>query len=203
MESLTDLLVSQLLTALDPKPVNPTREQKYLAFLICKNLSELCETGRAIINSIESKGHPITNFPQRNNIKTCQLILERYYQVAMFIEDPECGNVPNWSVVEAFPKNNADVAFKIYQAIRKNIIDRPIGKQIQDAIKRKDKNFFIQNFDKVFENIPFKDGLVKFKNLVASPYAINSEQDYIWDFFDTLLDLFLNEEENLKVLKEL
>lgn len=203
MEILTDLLVSQLLNALDSNPVNPTREQKYLAFLICKNLSDLCETGRAIINSIELKGHPITDFPQRDNIKTCQQVLQKFYQEKMFIEDPEDGNLPNWSVIEKIPKSQSDIAFKIYMAIRKNIIDRPIGKQIQDAIKRKDKDFFIKNFDSVFENIPFKDGLIKFKNFVASEYAINTDRDYIWDFFETLLDVFLNESENLETLQQM
>jgi hypothetical protein len=201
MQELTDVLVSQVLDSLDNSSVNPTKQQRYLAFLLCKNLSDLCETGQAIVNNIESRGKPIVNLPDRNAIMLCQQILGKFYSDKMFIPDENYGNRPNWSVVGSFNKEKSDTAYKIYRAIRKNVIDSPIGKDIQSAIQLKNTKYFIQNFDKIFADIPFKDGLTKFKNFVVSPDIIPKDRDYVWDFFEALLDIFINEEENLTALQ--
>jgi hypothetical protein len=203
MENLTDSIVSSILNSLDPNPVNPKREQLYLAVLICKNLSDLCETGRAIVNSMESNGNPIDGLPDRSNIAMCQQILGKFYSNDMFIEDTEFGNKPNWQVISSFKKDRGDTAYKIYRAIRKNIIEKPGGQDIQKAIERKDKEYFIGNFDKIFIDIPFKDALLKFKNFVSSPYALAQDQTYVWDFFEALLDIFIFEADHLRDLSKM
>lgn len=204
MENIIDGVVSSILNSFDPKPVNPTREQRYLSFLVCKNLSDLCETGRAIINNIESQGNPVGLLPNRDDIALCQQVLSRFYSNTMFIEDEEYGNRPNWKVVDQFG-SKGEGAGKIYRAIHKNIILKPGGEDIQVAIKKKDKKYFLENFDGIFTDIPskFSGALCKFKNFIASPYTITEEQDYIWDFFESLLDIFIYEKDNLEDLQKL
>jgi len=203
MENLTDVLVSQLLNSLDQQPVNPTKEHLFLGFMICKNLSDLCETGRAIVNKIESQGHSIKQLPDRSQIGLCQEILHKFYSDDMFIPDDDIGNRPNWSAVTNFDKNKSHTAYKIYRAIRKNIIEKPTGKQILSAINQKDKTFFINNFDKIFADIPFKDGLLKFRNFLAMSCISQHDQDYVWDFFSALTDIFVYEENHLDDLKSM
>lgn len=212
METIIDGLVSSVINSFDPKPVNPTKEQKYLAFLVCKNLSDLCETGRAIVNNMESQGHPIDLLPNRDNIALCQQVLSRFYSNDMFIPDEEYGNRPNWNMVNKF-SGKGEGAVKIYRAIHKNVVDQHnaknvkkiTGKDIQNAIQKKDKKYFVENFDKIFADIPstFTDALFKFKNFIASPYTITADQTYIWDFFESLLDIFIYEKENLEDLQNL
>jgi hypothetical protein len=204
MENILDGIVNTVLNSFDPTPVNPTREKLYLSFLICKNLSDLCETGRTIINNIESKGNSVKDLPNKDSIALCQQVLSRFYSNDMFIEDPEFGNRPNWKIVEKY-KNKGEGACKIYRAIHKNIILKPGGKDIQKAIKTKNLKYFTENFDKIFADIPetFTEPLNKFKNFVSSPYALNKDQVYIWDFFENLLDIFIYEKENLEDLKNL
>lgn len=203
MEKLTDVVVSQILGSLDPTPVNPTREQKYLAYLICKNMSDLCETGRAIVNKIQLQGHPVNDLPDRDTIRFCQNILTGFYSEKMFIPDNECGNRPNWPAVSAFPKDKSDAAYRIYRAIKRNIVEKPDGKLIQAAIKKQDKSYFVQNFNKIFADIPFKDGMDRFRNFVATNHVPPEDQKYIWDFFDALLDIFIYEADNLKDLQQM
>jgi hypothetical protein len=205
MENFTDTIISSILNSFDSTPVNPTREKAFLSFLVCKNLSDLCETGRAIVNNIESKGNPIDLLPNRDNIALCQQILGKFYSNDMFIEDPNYGNRPNWDIIKNFSRDKSQGAYKIYRALHKNIILKPSGKNIQDAIKRKDKDFFLKNFNDIFSDIPstFTDALCKFKNFVSCPYTLNEDQTYMWDFFESLLDIFIFEEENLEDLKNL
>ncbi|CAN5871673.1 hypothetical protein BH23THE1_BH23THE1_32380 [soil metagenome] len=203
MENLSGLLVSQVLNSLDPNPVSPTKQQLYLSFLVCKNLTDLCETGRAIVNNIESHGHPLDGLPDRDSIALCQQILREFYDDNMFIPDEEFGNKPNWDKVNKFNQDQSNTAYKIYRAIRKNIIEKPGGKDIQGAIQRKDKKFFLENFDKIFADVPFKDGLIKFKNFIASPYTRDEDQSYVWDFFESLIDIYIYEQDNLEDLRHM
>jgi hypothetical protein len=204
MEVIIDGLVNTVINSFDPTPVNATREKCYLSFLICKNLSDLCETGRAIVNNIESKGNPIDHLPNRDSFALCQQVLNRFYSDDIFIEDEEYGNRPNWKAVEKF-SSKKEGACKIYRAIHKNIILKPGGKDIQKAINQKDRKYFCDNFDKIFTDIPstFTDALIKFKNFIESPYTLDTDQAYIWDFFENLLDIFIFEKENLEDLKSL
>lgn len=180
---------------LDPNPVNPTREQRYLAFLVCKNLCDLCETSHAIINAVEAKGHPIADLPERSSIAMYRNILQRYYSEDMFGDD----SLPAWKAIVSFPKDRADIAYKLYRTLRNNIVDTPIGSQIQAAIRRRDRDFFVQAFDKIFERVPYKETLLRFKALIASPYITRQDQEYVWEYFDALLDIFLSEDEYLKI----
>jgi hypothetical protein len=203
MEFVIDGIVSTVVNSFDSLPVTQNREERFLSFLICKNLRDLCETGCAILNDIESKGCSIDLLPKRDSIALCQQVLTRFYSNDMFIEDPEFGHKPNWVEVAKFNGNKGDAACKIYRAIRKNIIEKPGGKDIQKAIKNKNKKFFLENFDKIFADIPesFTEALLKFKNFVSLPDKFIKNQDYIWDFFGGLIDVFIYEKDNLKDLK--
>lgn len=208
---MIDSFVVQILNSLDRTPVAPTKEELFLSFLICKNLADLCETGRAILNDMESRRVPIKDLPQPSSVETFRLILRRFYSDDMFIEDDELGHRPNWKVVTSFDPNRSMGAYKIYRAIRKNVVSDPnvkavvTGQQIQDAIRRRDTNYFLKNLDLIFANIPkeFTEGLTKFKNFVASTGVLQEHRDYVWDFFESLLEICLREEEYLSELRAL
>lgn len=202
MDNITDLLANQMLSSLDSSEINPTREQKYLAFLVCKNLTDLGETGLSIINSMLSKGVPVDGLPEPSTIGICQTIIQKFYSDDMFIPDEE-GFSPNWSAVNRFNKTKTESSYRIYRAIRNNVVETPKAKDIQKAITDRNKDFFLKNFDSIFADVPFKDGLIEFKNFLKSPYVSSEHQDIVWDFFDVLLDLFLEEEEILEDLKDM
>jgi hypothetical protein len=200
MDIITDAILQQFLNSLDPTPVNPTREQKYLAFLVCKNLTDLCETGSAILNHIQSSGGGSSDLPEKKTINLCKTLLQVFYSNEMFIEDEEFGSLPNWSVVESFTKTKSHAAYKIYRAIRKNVIDKPDSKEVQRAVISGNIIYFQQNFDKIFADIPFKNSLGPFKNFVSSPDVRPQDQQYVMDFFRSLLDIFMDEAELLQDL---
>lgn len=201
MEKFVDGYIDQVLNSLDPTPVHPTKEEYFLACMVCKNLADLCETGRAIINNMQSRGVSINNLPRPSDIEMCQNILYRFYDDDMFQEDEEQGSIPNWQAVLKFDKSRANGAYKIYRCIKSNVVDKPIGKEIQTAAKSRDVDYFISNFDTIFANVPFKNGLLKFKNFVASSAVVPDDREYIWEFFDSLMEIFIDEQEYLKDLK--
>lgn len=204
MENLTDVLVSQMLNSFDPAPVYPTQEQKFLAFLICKNLSDLCETGRAILHDIELRGHPLKNLPEYSTISLCKQILDVFYSNNMFIKDPYGdGNRPNWSAINSFDNGKSSSAYKIYRAIRNNVVEKPDAGKIQDAVRDRNREYFLENYDKIFADIPFREGLARFKNFLVVDYVKKEHLEYVWDFFDSLLDIFIHESENIEDLKSM
>lgn len=207
MATLTDTMVGQMLNALDPAPVNPTREQKFLAFLICKNLADLCETGQSILLKIKKDGHSTDNLPDYNNIGFCRKILKGYYSDDMFIEDEELGSRPNWKVVENFTSSKTITAFKIFRALSRNIVGKNDGNSTGDiilkAIESRDRQPFVDNFDEIFKDVPLKSQLDPIKNFVAYEHVSADDQNYVWDFFDTLINMFLDQEDLLDDFKDL
>lgn len=203
MENFTDVFVSQMVNSLDPVPVYPTREQKFLAFLILKNLSELCETGEAILHDIESRGYHLNNLPDYSTISLCRQILKSFYHDSMFISDPDCDNRPNWKVVENFDRNKTNTAYKIYKSIRSNVVDKPDSINIRTAIHNRDRKFFLENYDKIFANIPFQSSLDRYKNFLVVNCVRKQHLEYVWNFFESLLDIFVGEAENIEDLKSM
>jgi hypothetical protein len=201
MEILVDGCIDQVLNSLSPQPVHPSKEEYFLACMVCKNLADLCETGRAILDDMQSRGMSVNNLPRASDIQMCQRVFDRFYSESMFQEDDELGSIPNWDAISNFDQRRGNGAFKIYLCIKHNVIDKPIGKDIQIAAQRRDEKYFIDNFDTIFANVPFKDALLKFKNFVASNAVLETHREYIWDFFDSLMEIFINERENLDDLK--
>lgn len=207
MDTLIDSFVVQVLNSMDRTPISPTKEELFLSFMICKNLADLCETGVAILNQIQRT----QDLPHPDHVKTCRMILQRFYTDRMFIPDDDMGHRPDWKVVLGFDQTKSAGAYRIYRAIRNNVIAGPsssssvTGAQIQAAIRRHDTPYFIKNFDLIFANIPeqFKQSLIKFKNFVASPVVLEEHRNYIWEFFESLLEIYLHEEEYLSDLRGL
>jgi hypothetical protein len=209
MEKLIDSFVVQVLDSLDKTPIAPTKEELFLAFLICKNLADLCETGTAILNQMGPD--KIKDLPQPKDVETCRLILQRFYSDSMFIPDDNMGSRPNWKEMAAFDQVKSAGAYRIYRVIRNNVIAGPTGvngvtgAQIQEAIKRHDTAYFSKNFDLIFMNFPeqFKQSLIRFKNFVSSPHVSQDHRDCVWEFFESLLEIYLDEDEHLKKLRAL
>lgn len=203
MQYMKDVVVSKVIDQFDKEPTNFTREKKFLAFLLCKNLSDLCQTAIRILKGISKKGIPLTGLPDISSISICDETLCSYFSESMFIENDEIGWAPVWKEVLKFPGNKTEVACKLYRAISKNITSGSQARDIQQAVQKRDKEFFIKNFDEIFKNIPFTEELKLVKNFVSSPHVKKEDQEYVWDFFDSLLDIFISEKDNLDVLKSL
>lgn len=200
MQRITDELIN---SKLDPAPVSYTREELFLACLICKNLSDLCETGRAINNKLTKQKISVQGLPDNSDIETLEGIIKRYYRDEMFRQTEEEGNVPVWDEVSRFDSLRSVVACKIYRALKKNTVESPNGKQLVEAIKKHDRAYIINNFDQIFSNVPQKEELMKFKNFICSPALEEKDQNAVWDFFDSLLDLIWNEKQNVEMLKNM
>lgn len=203
MENLTDILVSQMLSSLDPSPVYPSREQKFFAFLICKNLSELCETGEAILHDIETRGFSLENLPEYDNLSLSRQILKVYYRDSMFKENSDGDSVPDWNIIESFDTEKSNTAYRVYKAIRKNVIDKPHSQTLRKAIHERDRKYFLENYEKLFEKIPFKDAMIKYKNFLIVDYVKQEHMEYLWNFFESLLDIFIYEKDNIEDLKSM
>lgn len=178
----------------------PKREEKFLAFLVCKNLSDLCETGMYILEHIKTAGTNMSNLPDSEMIKLCRNSLMVYFSPKMFIDNSEYGSLPNWAVVENFDKMKTKTAVQIYRLIKRNIVE---NNNIIKAVNDRNKNFFVKNFGQIFAGVPFEDFLGKFKNFIVSPHVKDEDQEYIWDFFQSLLEIFTNAEDMMESLKEL
>lgn len=190
MNFLTDQLVNTMLQSLDNSPVNPTLGDRYLSCLVCKNLSDLGETGLAILIDMQQKRLSVAGLPDKGMIETCQVILKRYYTENMFPE----GQEPNLEAIKRFETEKANTAFRIYRAIRNNVISKPDSNLLQDAVTNRDKKYFLDNFDQLFADVPFQEGLNQFKNFLKSPHVPVKSQNTVWEFFEALLDVFLDED---------
>src|SRR5665648_313825 len=190
MERLTDEFIN---SKLDPTPIDPSREELFLAFLVCKNLSDLCETGRAINNELESAGKLVPNLPQNDDIKTIEGVIRRYYRDDMFTHTEESDHLPNWPVIKGYDRLRCLIAVKIYRSFKHNTIASPNSGEICDAIRKQDRKYFVEKFDQIFANMPSKEHLVKFKNFVTCSDIPESSQNRIWEFFQCLLDLISSE----------
>ena len=85
MEQLTVALVLKVLDDNDPAPISPTKEQLFFAFMVCKNLSDLCDTGLAILKDITKRGKPLTGLPDDKMINLCEIVLKGLYTDTMFV----------------------------------------------------------------------------------------------------------------------
>lgn len=201
MQFTKEALVSNLINQFDKTPTNFSREKKFLSFLVCKNLVDLCQTAIRILRGISRKGYSTEGLPDEVSISMCESSLSFYFSDAMFKDDEEYGMVPNWEVISSFPEDKAEIACKLYRVIAVNLQKGEISEAILKAVENRDKKYFLNNFDKIFKNLPFADGLKMIKNFVSSPYVSESDQEYVWDFFDSLLDIFISEKEHIEKLK--
>ena len=203
MSQIIRIILKQFIDSSDPKPVNPTKEQQYLACLMCKNLYDLCETGICIINTLKRNGSDLSQFPDTNQLDLYRKVLDGLFDHKMFIEDDKYGYIPDWDIVVKFNKESSHIAYKIYSGMKWNAVEGPSSKKLQHAIEKHDKGFFIENYDTIFEKIPFKQPLSKFKNMLDSKLITDDDQQYVWDFFEALFDMFLHEDENIEELTNL
>lgn len=204
MDQLTDSVILGLLNSLDPTPVNPTKEDLFISFLLCKNLDDLCETGIAILNDMTKRRISLKGLPGIPDIDRCKFILRRFYSNSMFVDDEEMGSLPNWGVISSFDQVKSRAAFKIYRAIKKNLSSGR-GESMQEAIRKRDTGYILKHFDEMFANIPaeFKENLVKFKNFIASNDVPKEHKEYVYIFFESLLELLFLEPQTMEQLKSL
>lgn len=204
MDQFTDSVILGMLNSLDPTPATPTKEDLFISFLLCKNLDDLCETGIAILNDMIKRKISLKGLPGIADIDRCKFILRRFYTNNMFVDDEEMGSLPNWGVISSFDQVKTKAAFKIYRAIKNNLSSGR-GESMQEAIRKRDTGYILKHFDEMFANIPteFKENLVKFKNFIASTDVPKEHKEYVYIFFESLLELLFLEPQTMEQLKSL
>lgn len=199
IDPITSFINTRITNILDPAPVNPTVYEKYLACMFCKNLADLCETASAVINKINRSGKSIDQLPNQSQIAFCKNVLNKYYSDNMFEKDLD--NKINWNIIKKFSESDAHIAYKIYLSIKKNVILRPESQKIKESIAKKDKEYFITNFDCLFDGVSFKEELILCKNFLINTSISKDDQEIFWEYFDILLDMCINEQDILNEIR--
>lgn len=208
MDILKNVFVASTLNALDPTPVNAEREDFFLALLVCRDLTGLCELG---VESLEiyRKDH-LDQFhgkkqllPDIDLLKMFQEVLLSFYTDEMFIIDEKDNKtLPNWNVIKTWPAQKLEYAYKIFRAIKNNIQKNPATNKMTESIEKRNKSYVIENFDILFKDVPFSDSLNRFKNFLLFDVMTVDQEDLLWAYFDNLMYFFNNEKEILKDLKK-
>ena len=202
MDILRNTLVRAGLNALDPRPVIATREEYYLSSLVAKNLTDLCQNGISILDSLNL---PATDkrLPDRAVIGLAADTLRTFYSNDMFVLDPnDQDTIPSWPVIEKFPKESKDNGYKIFRAIKNNIAKNPNSALMLASIENRNKKYFIDNFDTIFQDVPFTETIKQFKNFLSSNLLNPDDEELLWEFFHMLLHFFTNEQEILQPIRE-
>jgi hypothetical protein len=198
--NVTGLVAKQLLNSNDPTPGTPRKGELFMSFLVIKNLADMCETSRSIINEMQDKRANMTGLPSNQTLKVIQNVLNEFYSDKMFIPDDKWSQRPDWVVIKKFNPENTRSAFQLYRIIRRN--SQGADKMIR-ALEKRDKTFFLANIDQVFADLPMKDLISQFKNFIASEYVPKEGQELIWEYFEQLISLIQNESENIKLIESL
>lgn len=197
MDIFKNILVSSALSALDSAPVNVKREDFFLSLLVCRDLTGLCELGIESLSSLEKQ----ENLPDPSLLKLFQDVLQSFYTDDMFIIDEKDNKtLPNWKIIETWPKQKLEYAYKIFRAIKNNIQNNPAANKMTESIEKRNKTYFIEHFDMLFKDVPFSESLNRFKNFLALDVMTDDQEDLLWAYFDNLMYFFNNEKEILKDL---
>lgn len=184
-------LASGLIESLEGKPKNVS--DRFLAVMCCKTLVDLCESARAMLHEIKTSNCDMSSFPSETNLQLCQNVLSGLYKNDMIREDDELGIVPNWSGFNSSEgKRLSQLAFKIYACIKRNVT-----KEIEKACDNHDETYFVNHFDDIFRDMPFKDSINKFKAFLVSPDLSSSHKELAWEYFDALMDVVVHGQEIL------
>jgi len=194
--ALDMLLFQGILDREDPTPGTCSNSQTFLNFLLLKNLADMFETGEALINELSSVG----GLPDAGTLRKGRTMLNKLYSSNMFIEDSEYGLLPNWSNIKQWPEESARMAHQIYRICQKNIRN-PEG--ISKCLRDKNKDYFLSNIDQVFSSSMFKDTIGEFKSFLASDKIPAESQEIIWDYFGSIIELFTQRDELIKILSQL
>ena len=189
---------------MSPGKVNADKNNCFFAFLVCKNLYDFVETCEAIINDVKNEGKDVSEFPNDFTFNMAKQTLSGLYTDSMFNTDVDGQVKPNWSSVGKFPKDNSDTAYRLYSILKSNIVDSELTSGIVNAIKLRDKLYFINNFDSIFTNIPefLAVYFSQCKNLIKSDVVPEDDQEVLWEFFSALMDMFINEQQFINQFKE-
>ena len=195
MSNLFNDLVSKYSTMLVELPKPPTREEIFLSTIFIKNLVDLCETSESILLSLPNEKKVIDN----GYVKLCRIFLKGYYNDNFFIEDENVGILPNWKNINNFNYDKLYFLCRVYATVKLNLDKHP---KLSVALENRNKSYFLNNFDYLFENLPIKDYIVNVKKFIADDdFCSQEDQESIWEFYDTIFDLFNNKDEYIKDLQ--
>lgn len=195
MDSIIDSVAGQLFSSGE---IEFEKEELFLALLTCKNLADLCETATAILDGLtESQKR---NLPTSNSMNLSRSVLGTFFSESMFIENDAVGLVPNWNEIDKMKQSKKETACQVYRKIKANMLNDGTKKAIED----RDEKWFVDNFEEIFAGLPgqLSGNLDRFKNFILSPHITVDEKECIWDYFNSILYVFEEEEENIALLKK-
>lgn len=197
MDCIIDSVTTQLFNSFDNSPVLYEKEELFLSLLTCKNLTDLCETTSAILEQLDNADKE--TLPSASNLELCRTVLQTFYTDEMFIENDDIGLIPNWENIKKLKKDKAENVCRVYRKLKSNMLKQ----EIQEAIETRNAKFFVDNFEDIFNNLPtqFADSMFKFKNMISSESISDENKDCIWEYFESLLDVFKEEEEYIRLLR--
>ena len=198
--NVTGSLARSILNENDPNPGVPTKGESFLCMIVSKNLSDLCETGQCIIDEMKDMRISLEGLPSTATLNLIRNVISEFYDPKMFIEDPKLGQRPNWKAIQSFDKDNSKASFQLYRIIRKNVKE---SKDMGQALKDRNKIFFLKNIDIIFADLPFQNLVGQFKNFIGSKNVPEESQDLVWSFFEELIGLILKESEHIKTIESL
>ncbi len=157
-------------------------EEGLYATLFCKNLSDLTQTVKIVVNKL-GRDNTLPN-PELLTI-LCNLLKELYNE-KQFKYDSE-GNLDlsdeYWNHMS---EEDAFVCVKLYHVVRQSVEETP---DIKTAVQNKDKSFFLNNFERLFYRVPaIESYLVLFKNLLKRELDVEDENT-LWDFISVVCEL--------------
>jgi hypothetical protein len=202
MSNFIDSVVLKLISKFSTKNVANRRELIFLAILVCKNITDLCDTCMYITKNIKSK-KVLEILPSLTSIQLCKSYFKECFDDSMFIDDEELGTRPNWNSISKFNEQKKDIALAIYLAIKHNVMEKPWSHELRTAILNRDKKFFIENFDLIFNGLPLRQELGKFKGLLECEDIDKEDQECVWMFFISLTHIFMEEKDNIQDLLSL
>jgi hypothetical protein len=195
-----EVLARTLLIQSYPNCRKWTLEELFIAYLLTKQLCDLCETGCAIINELTELDRE--QMPSKKTLMVLKEILSHWYSNDMFVESKKYGVKPDWHVVESFDKSPTNPAWILYILIIEGITP-----EIVKAVENRDRNYFYNNFDSIFAKLPqvLSDSIGPFKNFIKSKVVSKEDRETVFDFFQEITVLITDRNttiENLKTMKK-
>lgn len=155
-----------------------TLKERTLAFLALEVVDEMSESVIAISQKLARK-YPGSPEGQSNILlNVARNVIATLYPRAM-----SKGSLVVKKEVLAFSEKKAQQTVGLYMTVSKRMSEPAITK----AISSRDEQYFVQNFDSIFKNVPFS--LDSIKTLLLSPRVEKDDKEVIWEFLQDLLKI--------------
>lgn len=178
------------------KNINIGVPEIYLSMLIFKYLDDFCESGIAIINELPDKLRKRPDMPDITMIQMCRTGLKMFYDEQCF--NDEMDGIKSQLLKYVDKENNRYACKAVFLAQEE--FKRKADVKVLEALKKRDKKYIYDNFDQIIGEIPMKENIVKFRELLKINIGRDNE-DVVWEYLDSLVDFVAKSEKHKKHVK--